>query len=467
MLYNRPCNTPPECKKGAKMAAPEYNPAIIMTTRVPIDGSCKTRLSGMLAPGERQQLQRAMIQDELQAIREADARGFIFFTPASAKAEMEEIAGPGFTLLPQTGDGLGQMMVNAFSEVFAMGYSPCVLVGSDVPTLSTGDIQDAIEALEGHDVVMAPTEDGGYCLIGMTELHREAFDVTGYGGSTVLEKTVAAIESAGKSVRLITQKQDIDTPDDLAAFMAKAPDGRCPRTYEAASRLMGRSPRISIVIPAYNEEKTLPKLLPQLEPLRDGCQIVFVDGGSRDATRQLIEDAGYPCLSGSGRGNQLNVGARHATGDALFFLHCDSVLPADPLGQIREILQSHDAGFFGVRFDCDDWVMGVCGRQSNRRARYRQIPFGDQGIFIKRALFWELGGFPEIPIMEDYEFSMKARSQGVRFGQAREPIVTSARRFGKGFFHQLKVMYQMHELRYRYRHGCSPEELRERYRKVK
>ena len=61
-------------------------------------------------------------------------------------------------------------------------------------------------------------------------------------------------------------------------------------------------------------------LLPQLEPLRDRCQIIFVDGGSKDASRRIIEDAGYPCLSGRGRGNQLNAGARKATGDALFFL---------------------------------------------------------------------------------------------------------------------------------------------------
>ena len=78
-----------------------------------------------------------------------------------------------------------------------------------------------------------------------------------------------------------------------------------------------------------------------------------------------------------------------------------------------------------------------------------------------------MGGFPEIPLMEDYQFSMGVRERGIRFGQTRDPIITSARRYGKGFFHQLKVMYQMHELRFRYRHGCSPEELKERYKKVR
>ena len=446
----------------------KQNPAIIITTRVPVDASCKTRLSPLLDARERCLLQRAMIEDELEAIRQTGLPCLAFFTPAEEEGAMLDIAGDCTAILPQTGAGLGQMMRNAFEHAFAEGYSPCILVGSDVPQLSEDDFRQAMGALEGNDVVLGPTEDGGYCLIGMNGLVEAAFDVQAYGTRSVLDETVRALEAGGCRVALTQTHRDVDTPEDLKALTRKEDAAHLKSSQLARKLLEGKpEPTISIVIPAYNEESTLGTLLPQLKPLRDRCQIIFVDGGSEDASRRIIEDAGYPCLSGCGRGNQLNTGARKATGDALFFLHCDSVLPPDPLGQIREVLGSERAGFFGVRFDSEDWVMGVCGRQSNRRAKYRQIPFGDQGIFIFRDLFWEMGGFPEIPLMEDYQFSMGVRERGIRFGQTRDPIITSARRYGKGFFHQLKVMYQMHELRFRYRHGCSPEKLKERYKKVK
>lgn len=444
------------------------NPAIILTTRIPINASCKTRLSPLLGPDERCLLQQAMIEDELEAIRQTGLPCLAFITPMEAAGHMKTLMGPEATLFPQTGGGLGQIMLNAFRSAFEAGYKPCILVGSDIPQLEAGDFLEAIEALQESDVVLGPTEDGGYCLIGMNEPCPEAFDVQSYSTGSVLDETIRSLENTGKKVSLVKEHEDIDTPDDLRMLL-KNEDSSHLKTFRTAEELLAGKPlpSISVVIPVYNEESTLGTLLPQLEGLREHCQIIFVDGGSRDASRRIIESAGYPYLEGRGRGNQLNEGARKATGDALFFLHCDSVLPNHPLEQIREVLQHDQAGFFGVKFDSNDWVMGVCGRQSNRRAKYRQIPFGDQGIFIFRKLFWEVGGFPEIPLMEDYRFSLGIRERGIHFGQTREPIITSARRYGKGFFHQLKVMYQMHELRFRYRHGCSPEELRERYKKVK
>ena len=227
-----------------------------------------------------------------------------------------------------------------------------------------------------------------------------------------------------------------------------------------------RSADISIIIPAYNEQDVLPRLLFQLEAIRKECQIIFVDGGSSDATKQIIAHAGYPCFEGKGRGAQLNSGARRATGKILFFLHCDSVVPDNPLQQICEVMEAYDMGFFGIRFDSTDWVMGVCGRQSNRRAKYRQIPFGDQGIFLKKTLFESLGGFPELPLMEDYQFSLNARKAGIHMGQTQYPLTTSARKYGTGFFHQLGIMYKMHVLRWQYRHGAAPEQLAESYRRM-
>lgn len=439
-------------------------PAIIVTSRAPIDGRCKTRLSSMLSQQQRQDLQTAMILDEMHSFRKTGLPILLFITPSNAEQEMRKLGITSCMFFPQTGTDLGEMMKNAFSKAFSLGYSPCVLIGTDIPEYDDLAINEAFTMLGTHDIVITPTLDGGYCLIGMNEMQEAAFQKIEYGTSSVLEKTIETIKKTGKSIALTQAQRDIDTPEDLIRFAAKGFQPRCPRSSKLAMDF--RLESISIIIPAYNEEAALPSLLAQLDSIRNDCEIIFVDGGSSDQTAHMIKEAGYPCHQEKGRGRQLNEGARHAHGDILFFLHCDSIIPHDALSQIREILDRNDAGFFGIKFDTHEWVMKVCGRQSNRRAKYRQIPFGDQGIFLRSNIFWKVGGFPEIPLMEDYEFSLRLRKRKIRFGQTRDPIITSARRYGKGFFHQLKVMYQMHELRYLYRHGHTPEKLKKRYEKI-
>lgn len=224
--------------------------------------------------------------------------------------------------------------------------------------------------------------------------------------------------------------------------------------------------KISVVVPLYNEGKAIASFLDQLEPLRDACEVVFSDGGSSDGTCRAIPPWAKLVHSAKGRGVQLNVGAAAATGDILVFLHCDSALPEGFLHQVRQVLRHHDMGFFGIRFDDGGWLMSICARQSNRRAR-RGVPFGDQGIFIWRNQFDRLGGFPDLPIMEDYQFSLNARAAGLSMGQTRSPLITSSRRFGTGTVHKLRVMAQMHMLRWRYRHGTSPQDLERAYRDVR
>lgn len=204
----------------------------------------------------------------------------------------------------------------------------------------------------------------------------------------------------------------------------------------------------------------------QLEPLRSQCQVVFADGGSEDGTCEAVPEWATLVRSSKGRGVQLNAGAAAARGDILVFLHVDSRVPDDLPDQVREVLAGSDMGFFGVSFDGAGWLLRACAMQSNRRARHG-IPFGDQGIFMWREKFEQLGGFPDLPIMEDYQFSMNAHSAGYTVGQARTPLVTSARRFGNGFFHQLHVIVAMQILRWRYRHGAAAEELARAYRDIR
>lgn len=227
------------------------------------------------------------------------------------------------------------------------------------------------------------------------------------------------------------------------------------------------APSISLIVPLYNEIACIDALLRQLRPLLDACEIVLVDGGSIDGTLERIDPAFRVLRTGKGRGRQLNAGARATSGDVLLFVHADSVLPPDPLGCVRACLRHRRAGCFGIRFSPSSPALLLCSVWSNVRASLRRTMFGDQGIFVERALFEEVGGFPDLPIMEDYRFSLELRARGVRPGLARRRIVTSSRRFPSTLRGQVRLMCQMADLRRRYRRGEDVEELARRYRDVR
>lgn len=212
-------------------------------------------------------------------------------------------------------------------------------------------------------------------------------------------------------------------------------------------------PRVSIIVPIYNERGVIEQLLAELQPLRDACEIVLVDGGSTDGTLEAIGDDFRVISSCRGRGTQLNAGAAASSGEVLFFLHADSALPPDPLDEIYRALRRHRFGCFGLRFVPSSPLMRICQALSNYRCYVRRIIFGDQGLFIERALFDELGGFPEIPLMEDYEFSLSLRRTGLRPGMTRHRIATSARRYGTTTLSRLRTMRLMLHLRRMYRKG--------------
>ena len=172
--------------------------------------------------------------------------------------------------------------------------------------------------------------------------------------------------------------------------------------------------KISMILPIYNENSTIDGMMEQLRRLPGDWEILFADGGSTDGTVRRIGTE-YPVLkSPKGRAAQMNDGAARASGEILWFVHCDSRLPEDAHSQIQAAVESGAAwGCFHIGFDYDGPFMGCNTFFSNRRAR-RGIAFGDQGIWIRRELFLSLGGFPELPIMEDYEFSMRMRERGIR-----------------------------------------------------
>lgn len=295
---------------------------------------------------------------------------------------------------------------------------------------------------------------------------KEAFGLSEYGHGTVFEETVKVLEKAGLTVGYVEILEDMDTPEDLRGYRARMRD--CERLKQSETgKYLAKIAKISIIIPVYNEEKTIEKLQEQLEDLKDKCEILFVDGGSTDRTLELIRQE-YTVIQGfKGRAVQMNEGAKRSTGDILLFLHCDSELPERPLAEIRRVMKDHAAGCFGIAFHSRNFFMWTCKVISNHRIKDRKVMFGDQGIFVDRDLFFEAGMFPELPIMEDYQFSLNLKEMGVKLGMAKRRIYTSDRRFPKGTISKLKVMWKMNRLRKMHRDGVDIHLISQMYKDIR
>lgn len=442
--------------------------AIIIFTRVPIPGRTKTRMMPQLSPKQCAKLHVCFLKDINKECEKCLADIFVCYTTEDDKQKryLKEVVGKQKGYFSQQGEHLGERMYRALKEVFAMGYEECILIGTDVPELRSGDLMRAFEVLKTQDVVFGKTHDGGYYLVGMKKARREAFGLDQYGHGSVLEETIKALSQAGITVGYTKKHWDMDTPSDLNEYRKRMRVRKELRQTETGRYVAGISP-ISIIIPIYNEEKRIVMFQEQLKELQGKCEILFVDGGSTDRTLELI-DPGYTVLhSEKGRGRQMNAGAKASCGDILFFLHCDSELPPKPLAEIRRVMRDYRAGCFGIAFHSHNFFMFTCRVISNHRVKDRKIMFGDQGIFVDRELFFEVGMFPEIPIMEDYQFSLTLKEKRVKLGMAGRRIYTSDRRFPKGTVPKLKLMWKMNRLRKMYRDGASIERISDMYRDIR
>lgn len=215
---------------------------------------------------------------------------------------------------------------------------------------------------------------------------------------------------------------------------------------------------ISIIIPVLNEEKRIEALLEHAAALPGDKEIIVVDGGSADRTAELAAHRAVVIEGACGRGPQCNAGARMAHGDIFFFLHADSRLELNALGEIeRAVAQGASWGCLKLCFGGGHWFGRIVALCSNLRARWRGLVFGDQGIFMSRGLFGQLEGFRELPLMEDYQLSLDLKKRGIAPRQIDSRIVTSARRFTSGGW--LRTLWQMRRLRALYRQGVDIGEI--------
>lgn len=220
---------------------------------------------------------------------------------------------------------------------------------------------------------------------------------------------------------------------------------------------------LSIILPVLDEAARIKATLTALTPYRmRGCELIVVDGGSRDETVALAGPLADRILTASrGRAAQMNAGAAVARGDVLLFLHADTKLPANADTLIRDSLAQSGRvwGRFDVRFD-QGWIMPLIAMMMNLRSRLTGIATGDQGIFVTRASFDAIGGFPAQPLMEDIAFSARIRSVSPAV-YIRERVTTSARRWQTHGV--LRTVFLMWRLRLAYFLGADPAHLARQY----
>ena len=224
--------------------------------------------------------------------------------------------------------------------------------------------------------------------------------------------------------------------------------------------------KIAVIIPTLNEEEALPDALASAARLGFD-EILVVDGGSTDRTMAVAASQGVRCLtSAPGRARQMNAGAAHSQADVLLFLHADTRLPDGGRRAIERALSEPDCagGRFDLRFERDSGLAWLIGRMISLRSRWSGIATGDQALFVRRGVFESLGGFADLPLMEDVDFTRRLKRSG-RVAPLRARVVTSYRRWEHcGAFRTIFLMWM---LRFLYWVGVSPNKLKDLYASVR
>ena len=170
---------------------------------------------------------------------------------------------------------------------------------------------------------------------------------------------------------------------------------------------------LSIIIPILNEAKILEKTLSRLQPELAGHELIIVDGGSNDASVCIAEKYGRVLISVRGRAKQLNAGAAAAGGDILLFLHADVWLEPGAISAVERALScGYVGGGFRQKIDGKNVLYRAIEIAGNLRGEYLKVFYGESGIFLARSDFQQIGGFPDVPILEEIEFSKRLRSLG-------------------------------------------------------
>ena len=387
---------------------------LILFGRYPVPGKTKTRLIPVLGPAGAAELQRNITEKTFKTAHAFASRFRVdlqFCYDGGSEKQMRRWLGPYVLFSKQRPGNLGERMGTAFHDAFRNGYGRVVLVGTDVPDMTDRHLETAFDALGERDLVLGPSADGGYWLVGLKG-PKPIFENISWGTEEVFAETLSASRGRGLSIYCLDALRDIDTEGDLE------------------QRFKGwAKPYLSIIIPALNEAGTIEAAIHRA--WTDDAEIIVADGGSTDETAARAARAGARILnSPRGRALQQNRGAAAAEGRVLLFLHADTHLPENYVSHVFETFMDPGVvlGAFRFRTDLDRPSMRLMETATNLRSRMLQLPYGDQALFTRKEIFRASGGFPEVPIAEDFFFVRHLSKRG-RIVVAPAEAVTSARRW--------------------------------------
>ena len=227
------------------------------------------------------------------------------------------------------------------------------------------------------------------------------------------------------------------------------------------------NPLLTIVIPVLNEARILPARLEALQFVRSrNVELIVVDGGSTDDSLEIARPLCDRMLKApAGRAKQMNEGARHASSEWLLFLHADTRLEEEAFEALLEALSDEpDWGWFDVRIEGKHPLLRLTAAMMNARAGLTKVATGDQGLFIKKALFDAVEGFPDMPLMEDVALSKVLRDIA-KSTVVRTPLATAGRRWDQGGW--FRTVLRMWGLRFAYWVGVGPHRLADYYAHVR
>jgi rSAM/selenodomain-associated transferase 1/rSAM/selenodomain-associated transferase 2 len=396
---------------------PTDQPHLIVFGRYPQVGKTKTRLIPALGPAGAAALQKRMTEKTVAAARRVTERvgGRLVFCHDGGNQQQARrwLGGRHIDYMPQPTGDLGRRMHMAMKSAFDGGAHRVVLVGTDIPGLTPEILEQAFDALNEKDLVLGPSIDGGYWLVGMTR-PENVFDGIAWSKPDVLPNTLVLARQIGLTPYLLEPLNDLDTPDDLAV--------------EKWGR-QARRPYLSVIIPAIDDALQITQTI--VAATSPDAEIIVSDGGSTDRTVEIAKALGARIVSGMpGRAGQQNRAAAIARGGVLLFLHADTRLPNNYEDHIFETLMDRRTviGAFRLATDPQSPAMQKFASLAKRRAGWLNLPSVDQVLFMRKGDFDAAGGFPEVPIAEDL-YLIRLMGQNGRVALASAAAVTANRRW--------------------------------------
>ncbi len=432
---------------------------LLIFSKYPLAGKAKTRLIPALGAQLAAQLHRRLAESTLSTARSWKQEGLresqqitVCYT-GETEAKFRSWFGPDLNYQQQPTGDLGQRMASAFQTSLVGGAHQTLGIGTDTPAITPDILRQAHESLKHCDIVLGPAIDGGYYLIGMNTFHPELFTNIEWGSAHVYAQTIEACTHLGLHVINLPKLSDIDRAEDLLQLEND------PRFSDT----LNNTPLLSIIIPTLNEAAVLGRTLKNLQR-SDHIEIIVADGGSQDITCEIAHQHGVHVITtANGRSEQLNQGAKTSRGRYLLFLHADTQLPHNYEKRIFDALSYPHivAGAFRFKTDSPRKAMRIVEWGTNLRSTFLKWPYGDQGLFMEKRIFDELGGFPTIPIMEDFELIRRLRRRGQVVTLA-EAATTSARRWKNLGIVRTTIVNQLMIIGFLYR--VPAESLRRLYR---